>query len=146
MKSLKELMGEDFAEKNHGKNLVIYFYPKDNTSGCTAEAIDFSENKSKFQNLNTKIYGISKDSEKSHEKFKESKNLTIDLISDEDLKLIKAFDVWKQKKMFGKEYMGVERSTFIFNKEGVLVKEYRKVKVKGHVQEVLEFVEENFNE
>lgn len=146
MNNLKDLMGEDFAKENEGKNLVIYFYPKDNTKGCTTEAIEFSENKTEFEKLNTKIYGISKDSQKSHDKFIKDHNLEIDLLTDEELELIKAFDVWKKKKMYGKEYMGVERSTFIFNKEGVLVKEYRKVKVKDHVKNVLEFVKEELND
>ena len=146
MNKLKDLMGEDFAKENEGKNLVIYFYPKDNTKGCTTEAIEFSENKKEFEKLNTKIYGISKDSQKSHDKFIKDHNLEIDLLTDEELELIKAFDVWKKKKMYGKEYMGVERSTFIFNKEGVLVKEYRKVKVKDHVKNVLEFVKEELND
>lgn len=146
MNNLKDLMGKDFAKENEGKNLVIYFYPKDNTKGCTTEAIEFSENKKEFEKLNTKIYGISKDSQKSHDKFIKNHNLEIDLLTDEELELIKAFDVWKKKKMYGKEYMGVERSTFIFNKEGVLVKEYRKVKVKDHVKNVLEFVKEELND
>lgn len=146
MNNLKDLMGKDFAKENEGKNLVIYFYPKDNTKGCTTEAIEFSENKKEFEKLNTKIYGISKDSQKSHDKFIKDHNLEIDLLTDEELELIKAFDVWKKKKMYGKEYMGVERSTFIFNKEGVLVKEYRKVKVKDHVKNVLEFVKEELND
>ncbi len=144
--NLKDLMNEDFLKENKGKNLVIYFYPKDNTPGCSQEAVEFSEKKDDFEKLNTKIYGISKDSEESHEKFKDKKNLAIDLISDEELSLIKAFDVWKKKKMFGKEYMGVERSTFIFNTEGELVKEFRKVKVKGHVDQVYKFIEENLND
>ncbi len=146
MNNLKDLMGKDFAKENEGLNLVIYFYPKDNTKGCTTEAIEFSENKKEFEKLNTKIYGISKDSQKSHDKFIKDHNLEIDLLTDEELELIKAFDVWKKKKMYGKEYMGVERSTFIFNKEGVLVKEYRKVKVKDHVKNVLEFVKEELND
>ena len=146
MNKIKDLMGEDFAKENEGKNLVIYFYPKDNTKGCTTEAIEFSENKKEFEKLNTKIYGISKDSQKSHDKFIKDHNLEIDLLTDEELELIKAFDVCKKKKMYGKEYMGVERSTFIFNKEGVLVKEYRKVKVKDHVKNVLEFVKEELND
>lgn len=146
MNNLKDLMGEDFAKENEGKNLVIYFYPKDNTKGCTTEAIDFSENKKEFEKLNTKIYGISKDSQKSHDKFIKDHDLKIDLLTDEELELIKAFDVWKKKKMYGKEYMGVERSTFIFNKDGVLIKEYRKVKVKDHVKNVLEFVKEELND
>lgn len=146
MNNLKDLMGEDFAKENEGKNLVIYFYPKDNTKGCTTEAIEFSENKKEFEKLNTKIYGISKDSQKSHDKFIKDHDLKIDLLTDEELELIKAFDVWKKKKMYGKEYMGVERSTFIFNKDGVLIKEYRKVKVKDHVKNVLEFVKEELND
>ena len=122
--------------------IVLYFYPKDNTPGCTQEGIDFSSNYRKFKNLNTEIIGISKDNIKSHEKFKKKYKYKFDLISDEDEKICKMFDVIKEKNMYGKKYMGIERSTFIVDKKGKLLKEWRKVKVKGHVEEVLKFIKD----
>ena len=122
--------------------LVLYFYPKDNTPGCTQEGIDFSNNYRKFKNLNTEIIGISKDNIKSHENFKKKYKYKFDLISDEDEKICKMFDVIKEKNMYGKKYMGIERSTFIVDKKGKLLKEWRKVKVKGHVEEVLKFIKD----
>ena len=122
--------------------LVLYFYPKDNTPGCTQEGIDFSSNYRKFKNLNTEIIGISKDNIKSHENFKKKHKYKFDLISDEDEKICKMFDVIKEKNMYGKKYMGIERSTFIIDKKGKLLKEWRKVKVKGHVEEVLKFIKD----
>ena len=122
--------------------IVLYFYPKDNTPGCTQEGIDFSNNYRKFKNLNTEIIGISKDNIKSHENFKKKYKYKFDLISDEDEKICKMFDVIKEKNMYGKKYMGIERSTFIIDKKGKLVKEWRKVKVKGHVEEVLKFIKD----
>ena len=122
--------------------IVLYFYPKDNTPGCTQEGIDFSNNYRKFKNLNTEIIGISKDDIKSHENFKKKYKYKFDLISDEDEKICKMFDVIKEKNMYGKKYMGIERSTFIIDKKGKLVKEWRKVKVKGHVEEVLKFIKD----
>ena len=122
--------------------IVLYFYPKDNTPGCTQEGIDFSNNYRKFKNLNTEIIGISKDNIKSHENFKKKYKYKFDLISDEDEKICKMFDVIKEKNMYGKKYMGIERSTFIIDKKGKLLKEWRKVKVKGHVEEVLKFIKE----
>ena len=122
--------------------IVLYFYPKDNTPGCTQEGIDFSNNYRKFKNLNTEIIGISKDNIKSHENFKKKYKYKFDLISDEDEKICKMFDVIKEKNMYGKKYMGIERSTFIIDKKGKLVKEWRKVIVKGHVEEVLKFIKD----
>ena len=122
--------------------LVLYFYPKDNTPGCTQEGIDFSSNYRKFKNLNTEIIGVSKDNIKSHENFKKKYKYKFDLISDEDEKICKMFDVIKEKNMYGKKYMGIERSTFIIDKNGKLLKEWRKVKVKGHVEEVLKFIKD----
>ena len=121
-----------------GKNAVFYFYPKDNTPGCTTEGQDFRDNFEAFNDTNTVIYGISKDSMRTHENFKAKHEFPFELISDPDEEFCKFFDVIKLKKLYGKEYMGIERSTFLVNAEGVLVKEWRKVKVKGHVQEVLE--------
>ena len=125
-----------------GGLIVLYFYPKDNTPGCTQEGIDFSNNYRKFKNLNTEIIGISKDNIKSHENFKKKYKYKFDLISDEDEKICKMFDVIKEKNMYGKKYMGIERSTFIVDKKGKLLKEWRKVKVKGHVEEVLQFIKD----
>ena len=122
--------------------IVLYFYPKDNTPGCTQEGIDFSNNYRKFKNLNTEIIGISKDNIKSHENFKKKYKYKFDLISDEDEKICKMFDVIKEKNMYGKKYMGIERSTFIIDKKGKLLKEWRKVKVKGHFEEVLKFIKD----
>lgn len=133
-----EFILKDFQDRL----LVLYFYPKDNTPGCTQEGIDFSSNYRKFNNLNTEIIGISKDNIKSHENFKKKYKYKFDLISDEDEKICKMFDVIKEKNMYGKKYMGIERSTFIIDKKGKLLKEWRKVKVKGHVEEVLKFIKD----
>lgn len=123
-----------------GKNIVIYFYPKDSTPGCTLEGQDFRDNIRKFSTRKTVILGVSKDSLASHEKFKAKQNFSFDLLSDEDEKLCQLFDVIKEKNMYGKKFMGIERSTFLIDDKGVLRKEWRKVKVKGHVDEVLEAV------
>ncbi len=130
-------------EDYKGKNLVLYFYPKDNTPGCTVEAQDFASNYEKFKELNTEVLGISKDSIKSHNKFKEKFSLPFELLSDEEREVHGEFDVLKEKNMFGKKAIGTVRSTFIFNANGDLVKEFRDVKVKGHVEEVLEYIKEN---
>ena len=123
-----------------GKNTVLFFYPKDNTPGCTLEGQDFRDSYPEFKNLNTEIYGISRESIKSHENFKDKQSFPFELISDPDELMCKAFDVMKLKSMYGREYMGIERSTFLVNAEGVIVCEWRNVKVKGHVEEVLEKV------
>ena len=120
-----------------GKNIVLYFYPKDNTPGCTLEGQDFRDNKRKFSARNTVILGVSRDSVKSHENFKSKQSFSFDLLSDPDEKLCKQFDVIKEKNMYGKKVIGIERSTFLIDEKGVLVKEWRKVKVKGHVGIVL---------
>ena len=117
--------------------LVIYFYPKDSTPGCTTQAVGFSCLKDQFDALNTTILGVSRDSVKAHQNFTEKQNLTINLISDKEEVLCKHFDVIKEKNMYGKKVMGIERSTFIFH-NGKLVKEYRKVKAAGHAEQVLE--------
>jgi peroxiredoxin Q/BCP len=127
----------------HGKNVVLYFYPKDMTPGCTTEACDFRDQYEDFSELNTVILGVSPDPIKRHEKFIEKHNLPFLLLADEENELAKAFDVWKLKKNFGKEYMGIERSTFILDSEGKVVKEWRKVKVKDHSNEVYAFIQEN---
>jgi len=126
--------------KIKNQNFVVYFYPKDSTPGCTTEGQNFRDNYSEFTKLDTLIYGVSRDSIRSHENFKAKHDFPFELISDPDEKLCRAFDVIKLKKLYGREYMGVERSTFLFNNEGKLVQEWRKVKVKGHVDEVLDAV------
>ena len=120
-----------------GQNLVIYFYPRDNTPGCTSEGEDFRDHYKSFLKKKTKIFGVSKDSIKSHEAFKQKFKFPFELISDPDEKVCKLFDVIKEKSMYGKKYMGVERSTFLIDSNGKLLKEWRKVKVKCHVEEVL---------
>ncbi len=123
-----------------GKSYVIYFYPKDNTPGCTQEGEDFRDLYKEFKKLKTEIYGVSRDSLKSHQGFKEKYKYPFELISDTEEKLCNLFDVIKEKNMYGKKYMGIERSTFLINKEGKLSAEWRKVKVNGHAAEVLEEV------
>ena len=124
---------KDFA----GKNLVIYFYPKDNTPGCTQEGQDFRDSYSKFKRAKTIVLGVSRDSVKTHTNFKSKHEFPFDLLSDPDEELCKLFDVIKLKKNYGREYMGIERSTFLIDSKGVLREEWRGVKVKGHVDEVL---------
>lgn len=121
-----------------GKNVVIYFYPKDNTPGCTTEGQDFRDHHAEFEAANTVVFGVSRDSLRVHTNFKAKHEFPFELISDPEEALCKHFDVIKLKKNYGREYMGIERSTFLINAEGVLVQEWRKVKVKGHVAEVLE--------
>ena len=121
-----------------GKNLVIFFYPKDNTPGCTLEGQDFRDNYASFIELNAEILGVSRDSIKSHENFKNKQSFPFQLLSDPDEVMCKSFDVMREKSMYGKKYIGVDRSTFLINSKGLIVKEWRSVKVKGHVMEVLE--------
>ena len=134
--SNKTLSFDDFK----GKNLVIYFYPKDSTPGCTTEGQDFRDNYKEFQKYNTEILGVSRDSVKSHENFKQKQSFPFELLSDPDEKMCKSFDVMKLKSMYGKEYIGVDRSTFLISSDGKVAREWRSVKVKGHVAEVLEAV------
>ena len=122
--------------------LVIYFYPKDNTPGCTIEGQDFRDNHKKFAKLNAEILGVSRDSIKSHESFKEKQSFTFQLLSDPDEVMCKSFDVMREKSMYGKKYIGVDRSTFLINSKGLVIKEWRSVKVKGHVLEVLQALKE----
>lgn len=124
--------------KLKGKNVVLYFYPKDDTPGCTLEAKEFSEKQKAFSNKNAVILGVSKDNVRSHDKFKEKCNLSVTLLSDEDGKLCEMFGVWIEKSMYGKKYMGIDRSTFIISPDGTIIKEWRKVSVTNHVAEVLE--------
>jgi peroxiredoxin Q/BCP len=123
-----------------GKNFVLYFYPKDHTSGCTTEGRDFRDHYAEFQKLNCEILGVSRDSLRTHENFRSKQEFPFDLISDGDEALCKLFDVIHEKTMYGKKHMGVVRSTFVIDDKGVLRKEFRKVKVAGHVEEVLEAV------
>ena len=120
-----------------GKNIVLYFYPRDSTPGCTTEGQDFRDSIAKFKRQDCVILGVSRDTIASHEKFKEKQKFPFDLLSDTDEELCKLFDVIKLKNMYGKKHLGIERSTFIINKKGILKQEWRKVKVKGHVDEVL---------
>ena len=120
-----------------GKCAVLYFYPKDNTPGCTLEGQDFRDQYRQFQKLKTAVYGVSRDSLASHEKFKADLKFPFELISDADEKLCQLFDVIREKSLYGRKYLGVDRSTFILDQDGVLRREFRGVKVKGHVDEVI---------
>jgi peroxiredoxin Q/BCP len=123
-----------------GKNVVIYFYPKDSTPGCTTEGQDFRDLHAKFKRQKTVIFGVSRDSLKSHENFKQKHSFPFELISDPEEKLCRQFDVIQEKNLYGRKYMGVERSTFVIDATGKLRNEWRKVKVKQHAAEVLEAV------
>lgn len=125
-----------------GKNVVVYFYPKDNTPGCTQEGQDFRDLYPEFQKLDTEILGISRDSVRSHENFSAKFEFPFPLLSDQDEAVCRLFDVMKEKKMYGKTRIGVERSTFLIDREGVLRQEWRGVRVKGHAASVLEAVRE----
>ena len=120
-----------------GQNVVLYFYPKDSTPGCTIEGQDFASNHAKFKRLNTVILGVSRDTVASHEKFRAKYNFPFELLSDSEEKACSIFDVIKEKNMYGRKVMGIERSTFLVNTKGKLVREWRKIKVKGHVDDVL---------
>jgi peroxiredoxin Q/BCP len=121
-----------------GERIVLYFYPKDSTPGCTTEGQDFRDNFRRFRARKTRIFGVSRDSLKSHENFRAKQNFPFELISDADEKVCTLFDVIKEKNMYGRKVMGIERSTFLIDENGKLAHEWRKVKVKGHVDEVLE--------
>jgi peroxiredoxin Q/BCP len=123
-----------------GKKIVLYFYPKDNTPGCTTEGLHFRDLYPEFKSANTEIFGVSRDSLPSHEGFKSKLEMPFELISDPDEALCTMFDVMKLKNMYGKQVRGIERSTFVIDEAGILVKEWRGVKVPGHIDEVLEFV------
>ena len=126
--------------KERGKKLVLYFYPKDNTPGCTQQGSDFRDNHAAFAKANCTIYGVSRDSLRSHEGFKAKMKFPFELLSDEDETVCKLFGVIKLKNMYGKKVRGIERSTFVVDEKGVVAREWRGVKVPGHVQEVLSFV------
>ena len=128
-----------------GKYIVIYFYPKDDTPGCTIETNDFNKMLSKFKKLDCEIYGISKDSLKSHDKFRVKYKIKFDLLSDEDLKVLKKYKVWGKKKFMGREYMGINRTTFLIDKKGKIIKIWENVKVKDHAKEVFETLKSIIN-
>ncbi len=131
--------GKDVALTDFkGKKIVLYFYPKDDTPGCTAEACDFRDNLQNYEDANAVIVGVSKDALKSHNKFIEKYKLPFELLADEEGKMLDAFGVWKEKSMYGKTFLGVERSTFLIDENGKIVKEWRKVSVPNHVAAVLE--------
>ena len=121
-----------------GKNLVVYFYPKDSTPGCTREAVEFTEKLSEFETANTVIVGVSKDSVRRHDNFIEKNNLGVTLISDEDGAMCEAYGIWVEKKNYGRTYMGIERSTFLVDGSGKIREIWRKVRVAGHVEKVLD--------
>ena len=131
----KEYSLNDFK----GQKVILYFYPKDNTSGCTQEACDFRDNINRLTSFAT-VIGVSPDSIKSHLKFKEKQSLNFILLSDPEHKLAEAFNVWVEKSMYGRKYMGIERSTFVLDENLNIIKEWRKVKVKGHVDDVIEYL------
>lgn len=142
--TLKNEQGElvSLADYNGKKSVVLYFYPKDMTPGCTTEACDFRDYYGDFSDLNTVILGVSPDNEKRHEKFIEKHGLPFSLLVDEDHAVAEEYGVWKLKKMYGREYMGIERTTFIIDENGVVIKEWRKVRVKGHIEAVLTYIRE----
>jgi thioredoxin-dependent peroxiredoxin len=130
--------GEEVKLKDfYGKNLILYFYPKDNTPGCTAEACDLRDNYEMWLNKSYAVLGVSPDSEKSHQKFIEKHSLPFDLISDTEKKILKAYNAWGEKKMYGKTYEGVIRKTYVINKEGVIEQIFEKVKTKDHSNQIL---------
>ncbi len=140
--SLNDADGNKISLKDFsGKKVVLYFYPKDMTSGCTKEACDFRDNFQAFSKLNAEILGISADSEKSHSNFVTKYDLNFKLLSDPEKKVIQKYDVWKEKSMYGKKYMGIERTTFIIDEKGRVKKIFPKVKVDGHIDEVLKEIE-----
>jgi peroxiredoxin Q/BCP len=128
--------------KLKGKNVVLYFYPKDDTPGCTTEACGFRDNLPAFDKIDAVVLGVSRDPVKKHDKFKEKYELPFTLVSDEDGKITEAYGTWVEKKNYGRTYMGIERSTFLIDKKGIIRRVWRKVRVKGHVEEVLDAVKE----
>ena len=137
--NLKSTNGKVYSLKNSmGKYVVLYFYPKDDTPGCTIETNDFNKLLSKFKKLECEIYGISKDDLKSHDKFRNKYNIKFDLLADEEVKVLKKYKVWGKKKFMGREFMGIIRTTFLIDKKGKIIKIWNNVKVKDHAKEVLE--------
>ncbi len=125
-----------------GKNVVLYFYPKDSTSGCTIEAVDFTALEKEFAALNTVVIGMSPDSVKSHDNFVAKQNLTVILASDTEKEVLEAYGVWQEKSMYGRKYMGVQRTTYLIGPDGTVLKTWTKVKAKGHAEAVLDAVKE----
>ncbi len=121
-----------------GKKVILYFYPKDDTSGCTKEACSFRDNIKLIEKKNAVIIGVSKDNTKSHQKFKKKYDLPFTLLSDENLEMLKKYDVWKEKSMYGRKYMGIERTTYVIDEKGKIRNIFNKVKVDGHTEEILE--------
>ncbi len=137
--TLPDSDGDDVSLSDYkGKKVVLYFYPKDNTKGCTAEACDFRDAMPDFTGVNAEVIGISPDPVKSHRKFADKFELPFKLLADENKEVVEKYGVWKEKSMYGKKYMGVERTTFIINGEGNIAAMFPKVKVTGHVKKVLE--------
>jgi len=131
--------GNSYSLKDSiGRYVVLYFYPKDDTPGCTIETNDFNKLLTKFKKLNCEVYGVSKDSMKSHNKFKEKYKIKFDLLSDDEIKIVKSYKVWAKKKFMGREFMGIVRSTFLIDPMGKIVKIWDNVKVKDHAQEVFD--------
>ena len=137
--SLPSTSNNNYSLKDSlGKYVILYFYPKDNTPGCTIETNDFNKLLPKFKKLNCEILGISKDNLKSHDKFREKYKIKFDLLSDEEIKVLKKYKVWAKKKFMGREFMGILRTTFLIDKKGKILKVWENVKVKNHAKEVLE--------
>ena len=128
-----------------GKYVVLYFYPKDDTPGCTIETNEFNKLLPKFKKLQCEVYGISKDSLKSHDKFRDKYKIKFDLLADEELKVLKKYKVWKKKKFMGREFMGVVRTTYLLDKKGRILKIWNNVKAKDHAKEVLETLKQTKN-
>ena len=128
-----------------GKYVVLYFYPKDDTPGCTIETNEFNKLLPKFKKLQCEVYGISKDSLKSHDKFRDKYKIKFDLLADEELKVLKKYKVWKKKKFMGREFMGVVRTTYLLDKKGQILKIWNNVKAKDHAKEVLETLKQTKN-
>lgn len=134
--------GKKISLKDYkGKQVILYFYPKDNTSGCTREACAFRDSIKFFEKNDIAVIGVSKDNTASHQKFKTKYSLPFTLLSDESLDMIKAYGVWKEKSLYGKKYMGIERTTFIIDKKGFIQKIFPKVKVDGHIEEIIKLIE-----
>lgn len=121
-----------------GKSVVLYFYPKDDTPGCTKEAIDFTAHQAEFDKIDARVVGVSPDNAAKHDKFKAKHNLSVTLVADEEQSLCEAYGVWVEKNMYGRKYMGVERSTFLIDPQGKIARVWRKVKVKEHASQVLD--------
>lgn len=134
---------EKIELKKIDSKLILFFYPKDNTPGCTKEAISFSKYKKYFNNLGFRIYGISKDSVQKHKNFIEKQNLTIDLLSDNQDKTCEDYGVWVEKSMYGRKYFGIERTTFLINEKQIILKIWKKVKVNNHVEDIIKFIDGN---